>query len=356
MHRAQGDRYYKEMIKPIIKTLWWEKERLYIIDQRQLPDTEKIIELKNTRDVWKAIRNLSIRGAPAIGCVAAYGAALSSLKIKTKDKKRFTETVNKDIGYLQTARPTAYNLFYTLARMKKILEDSGGVSVAELKQRLVKEAQAIYDEDIECSYKIGKNGAALVRDGMNILTHCNAGALATSGYGTALAVFFAAKAERKRFHVFVDETRPVLQGARLTAWELKKTKIPYTLICDNMAGYLMKQGKIDMVITGADRIAKNGDTANKIGTYSLAVLAKHHKVDFYIAAPYSTFDFSIKDGSFIPIEERDGDEVRKMQGKLIAPSDAPVYNPSFDITPARFIKGFITENGIIKRPGGWLRG
>lgn len=344
------------MLKPIIKTLWWEKGRLYIIDQRCLPERERIIELKNIRDVWEAIRNLSIRGAPAIGCVSAYGIALSAVKTDTKDREKFIKGIKRDINYLKTSRPTAYNLFYALSRMENILKEDRNMTISALKERLIEEAEKIYREDLECCYKIGVNGAALIKNGMNILTHCNAGGLATSGYGTALSVFFIAKKQKKKFHIFVDETRPVLQGARLTAWELKKAGIPYTLICDNMAGYLMQQKKIDMVITGADRIARNGDTANKIGTYSLAVLANYHKIDFYIAAPYSTFDFSLKDGRSIPVEERDGDEVRKIKGHLITPSDAPVYNPAFDITPANLIKGFITENGIIKRKGGWLRG
>jgi methylthioribose-1-phosphate isomerase len=269
----------------------------------------------------------------------------------------FVRIIKGDIRYLATSRPTAYNLFFALDRMGKALKSNGKISVDELRGRLVDEANAIYREDLDCCYKIGVYGAGLIKNGMNILTHCNAGGLATSGFGTALSVFFVAKKDGKKFHVFVDETRPVLQGARLTAWELKKAGIPYTLICDNMAGYLMKQGKVDLVITGADRIAKNGDTANKIGTYSVAVLAKYHKIDFYIAAPYSTFDPEIKTGSEIPVEQRNADEVRAVRGERISPEDAPVYNPAFDVTPARLIKGFITERGIIKRRmGGWLSG
>lgn len=338
-------------MKPVIKTLWWERGRLWIIDQRVLPDREKTVELKNVKEVWSAIRNLSIRGAPAIGCAAAYGIALSAVNAKIKNSAEFKRNVERDIKYLATSRPTAYNLFFALDRMAEALKASGKSSAEELKKKLVAEADAIYREDLECCYKIGINGAPLINNGMNVLTHCNAGALATSGFGTALSVFFAAKNEGKKFHVFVDETRPVLQGARLTAWELKKTGIPYTLICDNMAGYLMKQGRIDLVITGADRIAKNGDTANKIGTYSLAVLAKHHRVDFYIAAPYSTFDPKIKTGRGIPVEERDADEVRKIRGVRLSPADAPVYNPAFDVTPAGLIRGFITERGIINSGG-----
>lgn len=334
-------------MKPIIKTLWWERGRLYIIDQKLLPDEEKTLELKSVREVWSAIRNLSIRGAPAIGCVAAYGVALSAVNARIKNVEGFKKNIERDIEYLATSRPTAYNLFFALDRMAKVLKASGKVSVEELKKRLAAEANAVYEEDLECCYKIGVNGSALIKNNTNVLTHCNAGGLATSGFGTALSVFFAAKKRGKKFHVFVDETRPVLQGARLTAWELKKAGIGYTLICDNMAGYLMKQGKIDLVITGADRIAKNGDTANKIGTYSLAVLANYHKVDFYVAAPFSTFDPKIKNGKGIPVEEREADEVRKIREVRLSPKDAPVYNPAFDVTPAGLIKGFITENGII---------
>ncbi len=337
----------KGKMEPVIKTLWWEKGKLYIIDQSLLPDREKIVELKNVRDVWSAIHNLSIRGAPAIGCVAAYGIALSAVKARVKRPSDFIRIIEKDIEYLATSRPTAYNLFFALERMARVLKISGNASVEQLRELIIKEANAIYGEDLECCYRIGVNGASLIKNGMNVLTHCNAGGLATSGLGTALSVFFVAKDQGKRFHVFADETRPILQGARLTAWELKKTGIPYTLICDSMAGYLMKQGKINLIITGADRIAKNGDTANKIGTYSLAVLANYHKIDFYIAAPFSTFDPKIKTGSEIPVEERDADEVRTVRGVRISPKDAPVYNPAFDVTPARLIRGFITERGII---------
>ena len=337
-------------MRPVIKTVWWEKNKLYIIDQRALPGREKIIELKSVRDVWSAIRNLSIRGAPAIGCVAAYGIALSALNTGTSDRGNFIKRISRDIKHLGTARPTAYNLFFALERMEKVLKDTDNISIGKLKKRLVEEADAIYQEDLRCSYKIGVNGAALIRNGMNILTHCNAGALATSGLGTALSIFFVAKNRGRKFRVFVDETRPVLQGARLTAWELRKAGIPYTLICDNMTGYLMQQGRIDMVVTGADRIAANGDTANKIGTYSLAVLAHHHKIDFYVAAPFSTFDLSIRNGKRIVVEERDADEVRRIRGVWISPKDSPVYNPAFDVTPARLVKGFITENGIMYPP------
>ena len=335
-------------MKPPVQPIIWKKNKLYIIDQRKLPGKEEIIEIKNIKDVWKSIKELKIRGAPAIGCFAGFGIALVGLKYREKNKEKFIEKIKKDIEYLKTSRPTAYNLFYALEKMEKTLEK--GEKVEDIKEKLIEEAEKIYKEDIDCCYKIGKYGSSLIKNGMNILTHCNAGGLATSGYGTALAPFYVAKQEKKKFYVYVDETRPVLQGARLTAWELHKAKIPYTLICDNMAAFLMQQGKIDMIIVGADRIALNGDTANKIGTYSLAVLAKYHKVPFYIAAPFSTFDFSIKTGKEIPIEERNPDEVRKIKGKYISPENAPVYNPAFDITPGKLIKGIITEKGIISPP------
>jgi len=337
-------------MKPPIKTLWWKGKSLFLIDQRKLPEKEEIIEIKNVKEVWKAIKELKVRGAPAIGCTGAYGVVISSLNIKTKDYKKFIEKLKKDIEYLKTSRPTAYNLFFALERMEKLIENFKEKNIEKLKREILKEAEKIYLEDLESCYKIGLYGSALIKENMNILTHCNAGGLATTGYGTALSVFFVAKEKGKNFHVFVDETRPVLQGARLTAWELEKTKIPYTLICDNMAGYLMSQGKIDMVIVGADRIALNGDTANKIGTYSLAVLAKYHKVDFYVAAPFSTFDPFIKTGKEIPVEERNPDEIRKIKGKYISPKNAHVYNPAFDITPGKLIKGIITEKGIITPP------
>ncbi|RKY32150.1 MAG: S-methyl-5-thioribose-1-phosphate isomerase [Candidatus Omnitrophota bacterium] len=330
-------------MKPPINTILWKENSIYIIDQRYLPNKEKIIRIKDVKGVCDAIKKMKIRGAPAIGVMAAYGVALCGINSKNiKEIKRGIEKIRK-------TRPTAYNLFYSLKRMESIIERKD-LKFEEIKRLLIEEAEKIYNEDLVSCYKIGENGEKLIKNGMNILTHCNAGGLATTGFGTALSVFFISKKKGKKFHIFVDETRPVLQGARLTTWELEKANIPYTLICDNMAGYLMKQGKIDMVIVGADRIARNGDTANKIGTYSLAVLAKYHNIDFYVAAPSSTFDLSIKDGKDIPIEERDPEEVRGFMGKRISPKNCPVYNPAFDITPAELIKGFITEKGIIRPP------
>jgi methylthioribose-1-phosphate isomerase len=331
--------------KPPIKTLWWKNNTLFLIDQRVLPGEETTLTIKDVKTVWNAIKNLTVRGAPAIGCTAAYGMALAALNSENHDRQAFLKDIKFAADYLKTSRPTAYNLFYAVDRMENAVKRSS-LPVEQLVRLAVEEAEKIYTEDLQCCYQIGENGCELLRNNMNALTHCNAGGLATSGFGTALSVFFSAKDKGKKFHVYVDETRPVLQGARLTAWELGKAGIPYTLICDNMAGWLMSQKKVDIVITGADRIAKNGDTANKIGTYSLAVLCEKHGVDFYIAAPYSTFDFSIETGRDIPIEERTPGEIREIGGKKISPENAPVYNPAFDVTPAELIKGFITEKGI----------
>lgn len=336
-------------MEALIKTLRWKNKSLYILDQQKLPLEEDFIELENAQDVWDAIKTLKIRGAPAIGCAAAYGVALAAVNPDIKDSKELKKEIGQAIKRLKTSRPTAYNLFFALERMERILKAGKHLTFRELKDRIVREANDIYMEDLDGCRRIGLNGAGLIKNGMNILTHCNAGGLATSGIGTALAPLFEAKKRGIRFHVFVDETRPVLQGARLTAWELKKTKIRYTLICDSAAGSLMQKGKIDMVITGADRIALNGDTANKIGTYSLAVLARCHNVDFYVAAPLSTFDPAITTGKEIPVEERPPGEVRRMGNTDIAPPDTPVYNPAFDITPSRLIKGFITEKGILRQ-------
>ncbi|MCM8833241.1 MAG: S-methyl-5-thioribose-1-phosphate isomerase [Candidatus Omnitrophica bacterium] len=330
-----------------MKPFWW-KNKIYIIDQRLLPKKEVILKLENVKSVYNAIKEMKIRGAPLIGCVAAYGVIVSFLENKMFPNEKLKDKIKKDINFLRSSRPTAYNLFYSLKRMEKIVDEWDTKNKNEIFKKLLKEAESIYKEDLNACYKIGEYGSKLIKDNMNILTHCNAGGLATTGFGTALAPIYVSKQKGKNIHVYVDETRPVLQGARLTAWELKKNKIPYTVICDNMAGYLMSKKKVDIVIVGADRIAKNGDTANKIGTYSLAVLANYHKIPFYIAAPFSTFDFNIEDGSKIPIEERDENEIKKINGKYITPEKAKVFNPAFDITPNYLITGFITEKGILK--------
>lgn len=335
------------MEKIPVKPFWW-KNGLFILDQRKLPEKRVVLKISKVKEVYDAIKELKVRGAPLIGCISAYGVVVSFYENKNLPLHKLKEKIKEDIKLIKSSRPTAYNLFFALDRMERIIDNFDGENKKELLEKLLSEAENIYREDLEACYKIGNFGEKLIKDGMNILTHCNAGGLATSGFGTGLAPIYIAKKKGKKIHVYVDETRPVLQGARLTTWELEKNKIPYTLICDNMAGYLMSKRKIDIVIVGADRIAKNGDTANKIGTYSLAVLANYHKIPFYVAAPISTFDFNINDGSEIPIEERNKDEIKKINGKYICPKNSNVYNPSFDVTPHYLITGFITEKGIIK--------
>ncbi len=336
-----------------------------LIDQTQLPGKVEILPIRDQQAMWQAIRKLQIRGAPAIGVAAAYGVVLAASQLKngaTIDPDGIYVQIEQICDYLATSRPTAVNLFWALDRMKHTartyLNDyiRGGANntsnisttdmIRGLRERLLAEAQAIRDEDAAMCRAIGQNGAHLITAGSTVLTHCNAGALATADYGTALAVMFAAHENGVPFSVYADETRPLLQGARLTTWELMQAGIDVTLICDNMAASLMGQGKIDLIITGADRIAANGDTANKIGTYGLAVLARAHNIPFYIAAPYSTFDFSVASGSEIPIESRPPEEVSEPFGYRVAPAGVKVYNPAFDVTPHGYITGFITEKGV----------
>lgn len=342
----------------ITSALKWKGDSngfLEIIDQRKLPD--RLIKLKCTSvdSVYKAIKSLAVRGAPAIGVAAAYAAVLSLKKAgkNTKLQKAFSQ-LSKQCKYLASARPTAVNLFWALDRIKQkarqFITKNPKANIQQLKKNIFKEANDIHQEDVNMCRRIGENGQKFIKNGDGILTHCNAGALATAGEGTALSVLYQAHRKGKRFTVYVDETRPLLQGARLTAWELKQAGIKTIVICDNMAGWLMKQGKINAVITGADRIAANGDTANKIGTYSLSILAREHNIAFYIAAPKSTFDLTIKSGAEIPIEERDADEIRRLRGKIITPKNATVYNPAFDVTPACFITALITDRAVIKKP------
>jgi methylthioribose-1-phosphate isomerase len=334
----------------IIKTIIWKNNTVVLIDQNALPLAERYVACKSYKEVVSAIKDLTVRGAPAIGVAAAMGAALGALHLPSLPSKEFRRKFFAMCDEIAQARPTARNLFWALERMKKHFDQVKRSSQSYLVKELVSEAKLVCLEDIEINRQMGKYGSQLFADGDNILTHCNAGALATAGYGTALGVIRASREQGKKLHVYVDETRPVLQGARLTAWELKKEKIPYTLITDNMAGFLMQQGKIDKIIVGADRIAANGDTANKIGTYSLAVLAKAHHIPFYVAAPLSTIDVSLKTGAAIPIEERKNEEVTNFKGVRSAPLGAKVYNPAFDITPAHFITAIITEKGILKKP------
>ncbi|HQK99231.1 MAG TPA: S-methyl-5-thioribose-1-phosphate isomerase [Smithellaceae bacterium] len=334
------------MIRPVL----WKNNAVVLIDQNALPQIERHVICTDYRQVIACIKDLTVRGAPAIGVAAALGAALGAGSLRETSAETFRMRFKKICNEIAAARPTARNLFWALERMEKCLDAALAEGRKNPAKLLIDEAKRLCAEDIEINKTMGKNGCALLADGDHVLTHCNAGALATAGFGTALGVVRAARDEGKKLHVYVDETRPVLQGARLTAWEMKKEKIPATLICDNMAGFLMQQGKINKVIVGADRIAQNGDTANKIGTYSLAVLAAAHGVPFYVAAPVSTFDFSLKSGADIPIEERSSEEVASFRGKRAAPQGMPVYNPAFDVTPATLITAIITEYGVIAKP------
>lgn len=333
-----------------LPTIEWKNGKVRLIDQTLLPNELKYIEYENVDEVWQAIKVLKVRGAPAIGIAGALGTVLGIQNSDAKNFEQFNDELQKVTSYLATSRPTAVNLFWALDRMKAVASANKDKDIPTLKGILLEEAQRIIDEDKAICRAIGKYGAELIKDGDTILTHCNAGGLATADYGTALAVIFTAVEQGKRIKVFADETRPLLQGARLTAWELMQAGIDVTLICDNMAGQVMKEGKINCVIVGADRISANGDTANKIGTYSVAILAKEHKIPFYVAAPTSTFDMSLSNGDLIPIEQRQPEEITEGFGKRIAPKGVKVYNPAFDVTPSRLIDAFITEKGIIKAP------
>jgi len=326
------------------------KNHVSLIDQRKLPLKEVYLSLNNYQQVARAIENMTVRGAPAIGVTAALGIALGAMKTKAKENKAFEKDFDKICKRFSVTRPTAVNLFWAIEKMREIYKRNKGKSVEVIKKSLIAEAKKIAVADEEICRKIGKNGAHLIKNADTVLTHCNAGALATGGYGTALGVIRAAVEQGKKIKVIADETRPLLQGARLTAWELMKDNIDVTLITDNMAGYLMSQGKIDKIVVGADRIVSNGDTANKIGTYSVAVLAKTHKIPFYVAAPVSTIDFDLKKGEQIPIEEREAKEVRAVFGKSVAPKKIKVENPAFDVTPSKFITAIVTEKGVVKSP------
>ena len=336
----------------MFKTIEWKNNMVVMIDQRLLPNEEVYRTYMDFLDVAEAVREMVIRGAPAIGVAAAMGIALGAIDIKSKERKEFVKQFNHICNVMAHTRPTAVNLFWAIDRMKRIVKENPKLGADELKERLVEEAKRIYEEDIEINRQMGRHGSKLIKNRATVLTHCNAGALATAGYGTALGVIRAAIEEGKKIKVFADETRPFLQGSRLTAWELMKDGIDTTLITDNMSGYIMKKGLIDAVIVGADRIAANGDVANKIGTYSVAVLAKEHKIPFYVAAPISTIDLKIKSGDSIPIEERDIREVTHIKDIPIAPNAVKVKNPAFDVTPNRFVTAIITEKGIARKPFG----
>ena len=333
-----------------IRTLEWKKGKLFLLDQTKLPLREVYVACASLREVAAAIRTMIVRGAPAIGVAAAFGLVLGAKKIQTHAYPAFRKEIDRMGDLLIATRPTAVNLLWAVERCKEVVRQNPGEQVERIQGLLEREAGRILDEDIEANRAMGRQGQILIPDGAAILTHCNAGALATAGYGTALGVIRAASEAGKNIHVFVDETRPFLQGARLTAWELLKEKIPCTLITDNAAGSLMARGKIDLAITGADRIAANGDAANKIGTFSLAVLCRAHRLPFYVAAPLSTIDLETKTGVEIPIEEREPDEVTFAGGKRIAPRGVRVLNPAFDVTPHRYIHAIITEKGIVHKP------
>ena len=336
----------------MLPTIEWKDDAVVMIDQRKLPSVEVYVSCRTANDVAKAIKTMVIRGAPAIGVAAAMGIALGMRRSKATGTKQFTTEFQKLCDLMAATRPTAVNLFWAIERMKRTFAAAaqGGSSVDELKVRLEAEARKIHDEDVQSCRDMGAYGAELVPDEARILTHCNAGALATAGYGTALGVIRAAAERGKRVAVLADETRPFLQGARLTAWELMHDGIPTTLIADNMAGHMMATGQVDLVVVGADRIAANGDVANKIGTYSLGVLARENGVPFYVAAPVSTFDLSIASGSEIPIEERAPEEVTHHGGRRLAAEGVSVRNPAFDVTPHRFVTAIVCERGVARPP------
>lgn len=331
------------------ETIQWSGEtggHLILIDQTLLPGELLQIDCRDVETVWEAIKMLRVRGAPAIGIAAAYGVVVGMQTVDDVDADAFQARLAEVCDYLATSRPTAVNLFWALNRIREVAGAMSDSSPSEVRERLLQEAKAIHEEDRQMCHAIGRYGVGLLDDVSGVLTHCNAGGLATAEYGTALSVFFTAQDQGRDLHVYVDETRPLLQGARLTAWELMQRGIKSTLICDSMAAQVMREGRVQAVVTGADRIAANGDSANKIGTYSLAVLAQAHKIPFYIAAPSSTFDLSLSDGSQIPIEERKAEEITHGFGKQTAPEGVDVYNPAFDVTPAELIHAIITERGI----------
>jgi methylthioribose-1-phosphate isomerase len=336
----------------MLPTIAREGDVVVMIDQRKLPAQEVYVRCKTAPEVARAIKTMVIRGAPAIGVAAAWGLAIGMRRSTATGTQKFAAEFQKSCDLMAATRPTAVNLFWAIERMKRCFGDAvqAGQSVDQIKERLDREAQMIHDEDVASCRAMGAFGAAVVPADARILTHCNAGALATAGYGTALGVIRGAIEQGKRVAVFADETRPFLQGARLTAWELVRDGIDTTIITDNMSAALMGQGRVDLVVVGADRIAANGDTANKIGTYGVAVLAREHNIPFYVAAPLSTIDLRTPDGSHIPIEERSAREVTHVGGSQMAPLEAKVWNPGFDVTPHRFIAGIITEKGIFRAP------
>jgi methylthioribose-1-phosphate isomerase len=333
-----------------VETMRWQDGRFELIDQRRLPLEFEYVACEDAAQVARAIRDMVVRGAPAIGCTAAYGVALEARRHAGAARAQFDAALEQSFRVLGASRPTAVNLFWAIARMRECHTQTRGDAPRTAAAALLALARRMHSDDIEICRAIGRHGAPLIADGARIMTHCNAGALATAGHGTALGVIRSARDAGKRISVIANETRPYLQGARLTAWEMVQENIPVTLVTDNMAGHLMQRGRIDVIVVGADRIAANGDTANKIGTYTLAVLAERHRIAFYVAAPLSTIDIAIADGSAIPIEERDAAEVTGFRGMRWAPEGVSVANPAFDVTPAALITGLVTEKGVISRP------
>jgi len=334
----------------VIQTLEWTDQGVRFIDQTKLPTEEIYVVCTTYQQVADVIRNMVVRGAPAIGVAAGMGIALGVKNSKAENVRDLKTDIDQICKVMGETRPTAVNLFWAIRRMQDKFESLRVRPLAQIKQALVEEAQRMHAEDIAANQAMGRHGAALMPSSGGVLTHCNAGALATAGYGTALGVIRAAVEQGKKIHVYADETRPFLQGSRLTAWELMKDGIPTTVISDNMAGAMMKQGKIAAIVVGADRIAANGDVANKIGTYTVAVLAKEHGIPFYVAAPISTVDLETPDGSGIPIEQRNGKEVTHIAGKQMVPDGVGVENPAFDVTPAEYVAAIITERGVAKAP------
>jgi methylthioribose-1-phosphate isomerase len=334
----------------VLQSIEWKDNHVRLLDQTFLPSRTVFIDIKDVGRMWEAIKSLRVRGAPAIGIAAAYGVYLGIKDLPDRSYSNFEVELNRICDYLASSRPTAVNLFWAIDRIKKTVHAHRNDPLDSIKIRILKLAQTIHDEDKRMCKQIGLNGVELVQKGAQILTHCNTGGLATGQYGTALSVIYHAFEKHQDLHVWVDETRPLLQGARLTAWELMRYGIPMHLVTDSMAGHLMSTGKVDLILVGTDRVASNGDMANKIGTYSLAVLARYHNIPFYVATPASTIDLSVSSGNEIPIEERDGKEVSTIAGHQIAPAKVPVFNPAFDVTPAELITAFITEKGIIRPP------
>jgi methylthioribose-1-phosphate isomerase len=337
-------------VSPDFTTLRWRNGRLELLDQRALPEQCLYPSFESAQAVAEGIRSMVVRGAPAIGCAAAYGVALEALRLQTQPPEAFSAGLQRAFDILVQSRPTAINLFWALERMRSKLNTLHELKPAQIAAGLLAEAHDLREKDVRINREMGRHGSALLADGARVLTHCNAGALATAGHGTALGVIRSAVESGKTIHVVADETRPFLQGARLTAWELQQDNIQVTLIADNAAGLLISRGEIDAVIVGADRVAANGDVANKIGTYSVAVLARRHAVPFYVACPLSTIDRNIASGAGIPIEERAPEEVAGYRGQRWAPQGVNVRNPVFDVTPAELVSGLITERGVVIAP------